>query len=166
MAQMTGGIQLPRDKDPKPQQSLKVTDKRIFTAEGELKEDFAAGAAETPAPEQKAPPETREDTPGNGDSAAGESNRRGVREPGENPGTPFTLFLESLIVNAYMSMGMLRNPYAPEMPVDLQAARQMIDLIVMLEEKTKGNLSAEESEFLRAHLGELKLKYLQRTKAL
>ena len=165
MAQMTGGIQLPRDKDPKPQQSLKVTDKRIFTPEGELKEDFAASATETAAPKQKAE-EPPEETPSPEDSAAGEPNRRNVREPGENPGTPFTLFLESLIVNAYMSMGMLRNPYAPEMPVDLQAARQMIDLIVMLEEKTSGNLSAEESEFLRAHLGELKLKYLQRTKAL
>ena len=165
---MTGGTPvLPREKEPKPQQSLKVTDKRIFTPEGELKEDFTAAPAETPAPDT-APKaeEPRDPSRGTADSSPGEPNRRNVREPGENPGTSFTLFLESLIVNAYMSMGMLRNPYAPEMPVDLQAARQMIDLIVMLEEKTKGNLSAEESEFLRAHLGELKLKYLQRTKAL
>lgn len=164
---------MPREKESKPQQPLKVTDRRIFTSDGELKEDFAADAPE-PAKESRPPqePEPRAEAPAaqqapdSRESAAGGAGRRNVREQGENPGTPFTLFLESLIVNAYMSMGMLRNPYAPEMAVDLGAARQMIDLIVMLEEKTKGNLSPEESEFLRAHLGELKLKFLQRSKAL
>lgn len=148
------------------QQPLKVTDKRIFTAEGEVREEFRETVE---ASEQKAGPAEEQPPPDPkpaADEPPAQPHGRNVRDRGENPGTPFSVFLESLIVNAYMSMGMLRNPYAPETTVDLEAARQMIDLIIMLEEKTRGNLTEEETEFLTAHLGELKLKYLQRSKAL
>jgi hypothetical protein len=156
---------LPKQNQSSPQQPLKVTDKRIFTAEGDVKEEFRN--AVEPSTEDggrqaaSAPPQPETPAPQPPDEG-----RKSARDRGENPGTPFSLFLETLIVNAYMAMGLLRNPYAPETTVDLQAAKQMIDLIVMLEEKTRGNLTEEETEFLTAHLGELKLKYVQRSKAL
>lgn len=155
-----------KQNKPASQQPLKVTDRRIFTAEGDVKEEFRndVQSVEQPesAPGEPTTPEPQPMTPDTAEQPEGKTSR----DRGENPGTPFTLFLESLIVNAYMSMGLLRNPYAPEMPVDLQAAKQMIDLIVMLEDKTRGNLTEEETDFVTAHLGELKLKYLQRSKAL
>ncbi len=156
---------MPKQNQSSPQQPLKVTDKRIFTAEGEVKEEFrnAVEPSEEDAGVTAAPPAPEPEKP---EAQPLEEGRKSTRDRGENPGTPFSLFLESLIVNAYMAMGLLRNPYAPETTVDLQAAKQMIDLIVMLEEKTRGNLTEEETEFLTAHLGELKLKYLQRSKAL
>lgn len=155
-----------KQNKPASQQPLKVTDKRIFTADGDVKEEFrnTVEAGEQPERADPAPPEP--ETPRAAPETAERPAGGAARDRGENPGTPFSLFLESLIVNAYMSMGLLRNPYAPEMPVDLQAAKQMIDLIVMLEEKTNGNLTEEETDFLTAHLGELRLKYLQRSKAL
>ena len=66
-----------------------------------------------------------------------------------------------------MSLGMLRNPYQPAKPtVDVGAARQMIEILTMLKEKTAGNLTPDEEDFLTTHLGELKLAFVQRTKSL
>ena len=65
-----------------------------------------------------------------------------------------------------MSLGMLRNPYQPQAKVDPGAARQMIDILNLLQEKTAGNLTPEEEDFLTTHLGELKLAYVQRTKSI
>ncbi len=170
--------------DKKAPKELKVTDKRIFTADGEIKDEFkhevhaaespvaeaAPAAAEPPAaapPPKPAPvaesaPQAarRQEQPRGGEPA------RDAAERGANPATPFALFLESLIMQAYMSLGMLRNPYAPQTKPDPAAARQMIDILTLLKEKTAGNLTPEEDEFLDAHLGELKLAYVQRTKTI
>ena len=81
-------------------------------------------------------------------------------------GTPFTNFLEGIIAQAYMSLGLLRNPYAAKQAVDAGAARQMIEILSMLKEKTAGNLTPEEEDFLSTHLGELKLAFVQRTKTI
>jgi hypothetical protein len=69
-------------------------------------------------------------------------------------------------MQAYMSLGMLRNPYAPQAKPEPAAARQMIDILTMLKEKTAGNLTPDEDDFLESHLGELKLAYVQRTKTI
>lgn len=164
--------------DKKGPKELKVTDKRIFTADGEIKDEFkneihAAEPQPAPAPspapapqeaprEQAAPqPEKTQEKP---QQKREEKPRDPNAEPGANPNTPFAHFLESLIMQAYMSLGMLRNPYAPQAKPEPAAARQMIDILSMLREKTTGNLTPEEDEFLDAHLGELKLAYVQRTK--
>lgn len=146
--------------DRKPNE-LKVTDKRIFTPDGELKEEFATEirAAAEAAPRETAPaapPEepTPEPPP-----------EKSAREKGTNPGTPFSNFIESLVVQAYMSLGMIRNPYG-DVPLDPAAARQMIDIMTMLREKTEGNLTEEEMDFLDTHLGELKLAWVRQSKSI
>jgi hypothetical protein len=157
---------MPEAKD-KNREPIKVTDKRIFTSDGEIREEYRSTV--TPVdPSQQPPPQPPQPPPAaepdkTADSSQADRRKR-IRDKGSNPGTPFTNFIESLIVNAYMSLGMLRNPYQPQTAVDLPAARQMIDIITMLSEKTKGNLTEDESEFLSAHLGELKLAYVQRSK--
>lgn len=135
---------------------LKVTDKRLFTAEGEIREEFRedvtsvepAPPAPEPRPEVPPPPEPP----------------RKQRDPLVNPGTPFSNFIETLVLNGYVSLGLVRSPYQPEPILDLPAARQMIDMIGMLAEKTKGNLTADETDFMEQHLGDLKLKYVQRNR--
>jgi hypothetical protein len=164
---------LPKDSKEKP--DLKVTDKRIFTAEGDIREEFreqirpsdptarpAAKPAEAAKPEPKAPsPQQPPHT-----QAQQQENDRGrtLADKASNPGTPFANFIEPLIAQAYMSLGMLRNPYQPQTKVDPGAARQMIEILALLQEKTEGNLTPEESDFLSTHVGELKLAYVQRTK--
>ena len=83
-----------------------------------------------------------------------------------NPGTPFTNFLEPLIAQAYMSLGMLPNPYQQQTKVDVGSARQMIDILSLLQEKTARNLTPDEDDFLNTYLGELKLAYVKITKNL
>jgi hypothetical protein len=153
---------------------LKVTDKRIFTAEGDIREEFrseihpsdpAAAPPRAPEPAPKAeekpePPVQQKEKP------AEPKERRSVADRAGSPETPFANFVEPLIAQAYMSLGMLRNPYQPQAKLDPGAARQMIDILTLLQEKTAGNLTPEEEDFLTTHLGELKLAYVQRTKSI
>src|SRR3954452_6401024 len=155
---------------------LKVTDKRIFTAEGDIREEFkdeirpsdpSIAIAPAPAPEQKPEPAPEPKAAPKKPAAAEPKGRRSVPDKaGPSPETPFANFIEPLIAQAYMSLGMLRNPYQPEAKVDPGAARQMIDILNLLQEKTAGNLTPEEEDFLTTHLGELKLAYVQRTKSI
>ena len=163
----------------RPKSEIKVTDKRIFTAEGEIREEFrqdvtpvdpavekpaaapASTETEKPAPEaaNAAPPRAAE-------PPAGDRRNKSVADKALNPGTPFADFVEPLIAQAYMSLGMLRNPYDSKPKLDAAAARQMIEMLTMLKEKTNGNLTVDEDDFLSTHLGELKLAFVQRTKSL
>ncbi len=164
----------------RPKSEIKVTDKRIFTAEGEIREEFkqdvtpvdpavakpaaapAASEAAKPAPEaaKAAPSSTRAAEP------PADRRNKSVADKALNPGTPFADFVEPLIAQAYMSLGMLRNPYDSKPKLDAAAARQMIEMLTMLKEKTNGNLTADEDDFLSTHLGELKLAFVQRTKSI
>ncbi|HEV7240492.1 MAG TPA: DUF1844 domain-containing protein [Thermoanaerobaculia bacterium] len=145
---------------------LKVTDKRIFTPEGDIREEFkqeikpAEPTADAPAPPPQPPAPPREE------KAAPPNAARSIADKAMNPGSPFTNFVEPLIAQAYMSLGMLRNPYQPQAKIDVGAARQMIEILTLLKDKTKGNLTPDEEDFLETHLGELKLAFVQRTKSI
>jgi hypothetical protein len=61
---------------------------------------------------------------------------------------------------AMQQMGKLKNPISDKIERDLQQAQLSIDILDMLEEKTKGNLSDDESRFFKGILQELKLNYV------
>jgi hypothetical protein len=61
---------------------------------------------------------------------------------------------------AMQQMGKIKNPISDKIERDLQQAQLSIDILDMLEEKTKGNLSDDESRFLKGALQELKLNYV------
>jgi|SRR5436190_234401 len=157
---------------------LKVTDKRIFTAAGEIRDEFKneirpadpAQAVAEPAPAPEPIPEVKteakQEPKAEPKKPADNKERRSIADRAGSPETPFANFIEPLIAQAYMSLGMLRNPYQPQAKVDPGAARQMIDILNLLQEKTAGNLTPEEEDFLTTHLGELKLAYVQRTKSI
>jgi hypothetical protein len=162
-------MQTPKDSKPK---EVKVTDRRIFTPEGDIREEFReeikpadpqiTRPADTPV-ETKPAQERREKN--TGPPPEGE-RRRTMAERAENPGTPFADFVQQLIAQAYMFLGMLRSPHSPKPVVDVAAARDMIEILTMLKEKTAGNLNPDEEDFLSTHLGELKLAFVQRTKTI
>ena len=165
-----------KEKNPQKEQ-IKVTDKRIFTPEGEIREEFrkdikpvepSFAPAPPPPVQEKAPPKpNQEERRSRADGPPpGGDRRRTLADKAQNPGTAFADFVEPLIAQAYMSLGMLRNPYQAKPTVDVNAARQMIEILTMLKEKTAGNLSPEEEDFLNTHLGELKLAFVQRTKSI
>ena len=157
--------------DKQAPKELKVTDKRIFTPEGDIRDEFKTEikpaepqAAKPPA--QAPPPEPPKPRPEPQKQQEKHDDRRTIADKATNPETPFTDFIEPLIAQAYMSLGMLRNPYQPQAKIETAAARQMIEILTLLQEKTKGNLTADEDDFLSTHLGELKLAFVQRTKSI
>lgn len=162
---------MPKDKQPQKEQ-IKVTDKRIFTADGSIREEFReqikpSDPATAAAPRIEArPAEPRSQPAAPLREATASDRRRTIADKAANPGTPFSNFVEPLIAQAYMSLGMLPNPYQPQNKIDTAAARQMIDILVLLQEKTQGNLTAEEDDFVSTHLGELKLAFVKRTKSI
>ena len=160
-------------KDTQAPKELKVTDKRIFTPEGDIREEFKreispaepqTARTPEPAPAPAPPPEPAPERPQA--RAPGEERRRTIADKASNPNTAFTNFIEPLIAQAYMSLGLLRNPYQPQAKIDTGAARQMIEILTLLKDKTKGNLDPDEADFLDTHLGELKLAFVQRTKSI
>ncbi len=75
-------------------------------------------------------------------------------------------FVLSLATNAAVHFGDLPDPLTNEQkPPDLDAAAQLIDLLAMLEEKTRGNLTAEERQLIDQVIFELRMRYVEATKA-
>jgi hypothetical protein len=88
-----------------------------------------------------------------------------------NPGAPhegpitFDRVIQSLYVTAIVQLG-LNTPAGQQMRVDLMGARHTIDMLGVLGEKTKGNLTAEEEKLLQSVLFELRMSFLEMTQAI
>jgi hypothetical protein len=79
-----------------------------------------------------------------------------------DPTINFASFLLSLAATAAVHFGDRMEPGAIEPgPVDLVAAGQMIDILALLEEKTRGNLTADERQLLETILYELRLRFVE-----
>ncbi len=83
-------------------------------------------------------------------------------EPAPSPGIPvtFSSFVISLGTSSLMLMGEQIDPQQQPLPVNLPQAKEIIDLLSVLEEKTKGNLTTEEQTVLRDMLYALRMKYV------
>jgi Domain of unknown function (DUF1844) len=86
-------------------------------------------------------------------------------ESGSGSGVPVTFasFVISLGSSSLMLMGEQLDPQQPAMPVNLPQAKEIIDLLSVLEEKTKGNLTTDEQAVLRDMLYALRMKYVSLT---
>ena len=76
------------------------------------------------------------------------------------PELDFSSFIFSLATTAQISLGTVPNPQTGKPEQNLTAAKQMIDIIGILKEKTKGNLSAEEQGLLDNMLFSLRMQYV------
>jgi len=73
----------------------------------------------------------------------------------------FSTFVMSLASSAYCSLGLIENPISKNIEKNLISAKQQIDLIEMLKEKTNGNLNDEELKLLDSVLFQLKSSYIK-----
>ncbi len=128
-----------------------VNDKRLFTKDGELN----AGAPETPKVEAEAP--------GSGPrgGAASPSGRNAAPAP---PPADFTGLLVGLATSAFIHLGEDPEPGQPETQPDLVAAKHAIDLLAVLQAKTRGNLEPEEEALLTTLLYDLRMRYVRARK--
>jgi len=87
---------------------------------------------------------------------------QGQQLPGEEE--LFTYLVSNFYSSAYIQMGKIANPITDEVERDLEQAQFTIDLLDMLKEKTEGNLTDEEEQFLTRAIRELKMNYMEEKK--
>ncbi len=92
-----------------------------------------------------------------------ESPQAPKEAPPSDPG--FLYFISGLGMQALASMGEIPDDSGLTGPIDLDQAKQLIDVIEMLSKKTKGNLSPEEENAFRELLRQLRLKFVQKSRA-
>ena len=143
------------------QGSFKVTDRRLFNADGTLRDDALI--------EESAPAQTPEPQPiGASVSAQPQQQFAAATAPELQPEaadaepehTMFNEFLMGIASSAFIYLGMVEHPATGRRQVDMQAAKETIDMLMMLQEKTKGNLSRGEEKFFNDLLSELKMQFV------
>lgn len=80
------------------------------------------------------------------------------------PEVTFSTFIMSLNTSALYHLGEIKDPHTGKSDVDFGLARHAIDTLVMLQQKTKGNLSREEEEMLKTILYDVKLRFVKARK--
>mgnify|MGYP001568353102 CR=1 FL=1 len=89
-----------------------------------------------------------------------EKTREGSASPvGELPPLDFSTFILSLSTSVVMNLGLVENPVTKQTEKEPAVAKQTIDLIALLKDKTKGNLTDDETKLLDDVLHELKVWY-------
>lgn len=73
----------------------------------------------------------------------------------------FSTFILSLASSVQINLGLIPHPVTNKSEVNLSSAKQTIDILGMLDEKTKGNLSKEEEQIMRQLLYELRMQYVE-----
>ena len=125
---------------------FRITDKRAFREDGEVRESARSEDAEGTrgAGSKKVEPPVEE-------------------APGSEGKIDFPSYVLSYYTQGLVLLGEVPNPYSNKKEEDTQAARHTIDILTMLEEKTKGNLSKEEEQLLGSVLYELRMKFMAKT---
>ncbi|MBI9077231.1 MAG: DUF1844 domain-containing protein [Desulfatibacillum sp.] len=134
---------------------FEVRDRRFSTSQEPETEESVRKDAETAPGEPGAAEPKSEET----------QARREYRSAGTGPGQAlpqvnFSTFVISLSSSVFMYLGEIGDPGTGEKAVNLPVARQTIDILAMLEEKTKGNLAEDESQLLRNVLYDLRMRYV------
>jgi Domain of unknown function (DUF1844) len=185
----------------KKQESFTVTDRRLFTSDGELRREASEEEVSTrPEPPTPPPAAPEAKTQTNGSEPAATSLLESEIDPAAPPNPTaaeqkeqadayrdsakeldarvelsghsakememtFERFMASLYMTAMLQLGLMQEERG-QPRIDLLAARQTVDTLGLLAEKTKGNLTPAEDNFLQNCLYELRMAYVEVTKAL
>ncbi|MGH9861843.1 MAG: DUF1844 domain-containing protein [Candidatus Acidiferrales bacterium] len=141
-----------------------VVDKRRFTSEGDRRPGVESPAPPPhvplpePAPAPKAAPVAESEASRSArQSYERQANRRGERQ------ADFESVVLSLSTLALQQLGLVEDPVAGRIPADLEAARHVIDMLAVVQEKTLGNLSPQEQQLLEQVLYELRMSFVALT---
>jgi len=174
------------------QSGFTVTDRRLFTSEGDLRSDAPEEKEPkpTPAAAEKAPPAVKavdtaaadpldREMPVPPTSAEQEAQAAAYKQSAKELDAQvemsghsakefeitFERFLASLYMTAMLQLGLMRQQ-GGQPQVDIIGARQTIDTLNLIAEKTKGNLTPAEENFLQNSMYELRMAYVEVTNAL
>lgn len=145
------------------QGGFRITDRRLFNADGTLREE--GSIAEAPAPEPEPQPAYQAEFQSEFSAEyQAQSPEQYVEElPGDEPErTLFTDFLMQIASSAFIYLGLVEHPATGRPQVNLEAAQETIEIIDMLREKTRGNLTRGEDKLFDELLADLKMQFLAR----
>jgi hypothetical protein len=137
-------------EENEPKEGFKVVDKRRFAAEEESKEETTVSGDASEAVDET------------DDTHKAESQQ--PREPKDLPPISFSMLILDLANTVLFQLGLIGPAEGEELAKDLVGARRTIDLIALLEEKSRGNLTDEEKKFIDETLYQLRLAYVEMTK--
>ncbi|GAB4233571.1 MAG: hypothetical protein Kow00109_06370 [Acidobacteriota bacterium] len=132
--------------------SFKVEDRRKLSPDGEL---LAGAETRSEASSREAAAEARQEVP--------PRQERGRQAP---PAVDFSGFIVSLATSAMACLGDIPDPATGKSEENLEGAQQMIDILSMLQAKTKGNLEPDEERLLDDLLYELRMRFLTKKKVI
>jgi hypothetical protein len=171
--------------DPKQEESFKVIDRRLFSEDGALRKDVveeearreeeaAAKAANrpTPTPQPQVNASASAATQASAPTAAESASSSALTpETNQEPGAEipegsrsFQMLVDFLVRNAAAMLGGMADPRTGQAYLDLEGAREVIDMLDALRDKTRGNLSKADDELLIEVLGQLKLTFMEMSK--
>jgi hypothetical protein len=139
------------DEDREGQRGFTVKDRRRFSESGDVREAETGASPEPPPPEPgPTPPPEPAAQPAAGASA----------EP-----VTFSTFILGLSTQALLHLGEIPNPVTRALETDLESARQVIDILGILAEKTRNNLEPGEQSLLESALYDLRMRYVELRRA-
>lgn len=165
--------------EPKHEDTFKVVDRRLFSESGELRKDVAeqtereqnaadAIAAKSRAAQAAAAPPVAKTVEAN-DGEAQLTTNASPSAPAvanEKPANrSFQMLVDFIARNAAMLLGGYTDPRTGQPLLDLDGAREVIDMLDALKETTHGNLGAEDDKLLLDVIGSLKLSFMEISKA-
>ena len=165
------------------QTTYKVTDRRLFNADGTprdvpeserpepaaVKPEPASGAAvssaEQPAEAGVAAGAVETNPPAaTSEAPTPDSDAEGGEVDSEDPASNAS-FIMSIASNAASSLGMMEHPVTHKREVDLELGKHWIDILGMLQHKTHGNLVTQEQQILESLLADLRMQFVSLTNA-
>lgn len=132
------------------QSGFKVTDRRLFNADGSLRDD-------APIPEPTPVVETPSQPIASDSELLPQEEYSDDTEPEQ---TMFTEFVMNIASSAFVYLGLVEHPATGQRQVDMMAAKETIDLLMLLRQKTTGNLTPGEARFYDELLAELKTQFV------
>jgi hypothetical protein len=156
--------------DSKHEETFKVVDRRLFTEDGELRKDVVEQerrdeeAAQKPATKTSTTPSSAPSAQGKTGAAPDNATAPDVAAEEAQPSRGFQLLVDFLTRNAAAMLGGVADPRTGQAYLDLEGARELIDMLDALREKTQGNLAQADEDLLIEVIGSLKLTYMEVSK--
>lgn len=146
MPRLSGMTAMP-DEENNQDKPFTVNDRRRFTASGDSRERVDGPMAEA-------------------SGATAPQQGIGSEEPANRAAGDLTFsgFVIGLAQQAFVSLGLVKDPQTASLRKDLPQAKAMIDVLAMLREKTQGNLDEVEARMMDEMIDELRLRYVRETR--
>jgi hypothetical protein len=149
--------------DKTQDKTFQVVDKRRFDSAGHERSANTTSTAQEPMPGSTSKGnQTSTDTQATENTA--NFTMKDSPQVAEAESVAFTSFIMSLATQVLVQIGEMPPPEGMSIPIDFESARQTIDIMAMLQKRTKGNLSPEEARFMEEVLHSLRVSFISAKK--